>query len=251
MKLCKEKSFWQQDIKRREYVQALLKGAAVVGAVSYLFYDSIIMVLVLSPFLLYYMKSWIKNRIKKSKEEFTKQFKESILLLSSALSVGYSVENAIKGTERDLRMLYSKEERIVKEYTYMGYQLNMNIPAEQVLAEFAERVQTEDVDTFVEVFSSAKRSGGDSIAIIRNTVKMISEKIEVSREIELLLAAKKLEFKVMTAVPFVIILYMKLSFPEFMEVLYGNIAGICIMSCCLSCYGAAWQMGKKIIRIEV
>ena len=41
----------------------------------------------------------------------------------------------------------------------------MHIPVEQVLEEFAERVPSEDVKSFVTVFVTAKKSGGDMIGI--------------------------------------------------------------------------------------
>ena len=79
----------------------------------------------------------------------------------------------------------------MREYTYMIHQLNMNVPLEQIWKEFADRVGQEDVSNFVSVFVAAKRAGGDSIEMIRNAVKQICEKIEVKREIEMTMSAKK------------------------------------------------------------
>ena len=89
------------------------------------------------------------------------------------------------------------------------------------------------------------------IAIIRNTVDQISGKIEVKREIETLLAAKKYEYKVMSIIPYAIIAYMRLSFPEFMSYLYGNVLGIGVMTVCLLVYGSAYYLGVRILRIDV
>ena len=133
----------------------------------------------------------------------------------------------------------------------MIHQLDMNRTAEQVLSEFAGRVDQEDVDSFVTVFITAKRTGGDSITIIRNAVRDIGEKIEVEKEIQTFLAAKKLEFKVMCVIPFGIILYMRLAFPEFMGVLYGNLLGVVLMSVCLGIYAAAYKIGRDLVDIEV
>ena len=133
----------------------------------------------------------------------------------------------------------------------MSGKLEMNAPAEQLIREFAERAGQEDVESFVHVFAAAKKSGGDSIAIIRNSVKIISEKIDTEKEIQTMLAAKKLEFDLMCVIPFGIILYMKLTFREFIGILYGNLTGAAVMSCCLLLYLAAYRLGKKIIKIEV
>lgn len=133
----------------------------------------------------------------------------------------------------------------------MIYQLDMNRTAEQVMTEFAERMNQEDVTSFTTVFVTAKRTGGDSISIMRNAVRDISEKIEVEKEIQTLLAAKKLEFKVMCIIPLGIILYMRAAFPEFMNVLYGNVLGAVLMSICLGIYIVAYRIGQKLVDIEV
>ena len=52
----------------------------------------------------------------------------------------------------------------------------MNMTAEEVLQGLAERTGQEDVENFVNVFAAAKKSGGDSISIIRSAVKIISGK---------------------------------------------------------------------------
>ena len=121
----------------------------------------------------------------------------------------------------------------------MIHQLDINQPVEQVMSELAGRVSQEDVENFVIVFSAAKRTGGDSISILKSAVRDISDKIEAEKEIQTLLASKKLEFKVMCIIPFGILFYMRLAFPEFMQVLYGNLAGAALMTVCLGIYAAA------------
>ena len=66
-----------------------------------------------------------------------------------------------------------------------------------------------------------------------------------------MIASNKLEFEIMCAVPFVIILYMKMTFGDFLNVLYGNMAGVIVMTVCLCVYIAAYCIGRRIIRIEV
>ena len=140
---------------------------------------------------------------------------------------------------------------VMKELELMVHQIEMNRPVGQVLEEFAERAEQEDVENFVHVFTAAKKSGGDSISMIRNAVRVISEKIDTEKEIQTMLASKKLEFDIMCAVPLVIILYMKMTFGEFLDVLYGNAAGAAVMTICLILYTGAYLSGRKLIRIEV
>ena len=251
MKYKTKKSYWQQDITKKEFLQAILTGLVLICGVSYLFYGTVLWAILLSPYLIRYFKVWETQIIKKKKQLFQLQFKEAIQSLSTALNVGYSVENAMREVQKDLQVLYPQGEKIIREFRYMTRQLDMHIPVETILNEFAVRTGEEDVRLFVTVFSMAKRSGGDMIQIIRNAVSQIGDKIDVKREIETMMAAKKFEFRIMSAIPFGMICYLKISFPEFMEVLYGNLLGVIIMSICLIVYVAAFEFGKRIVEIEV
>ena len=251
MRYKRKKNYWQQDICKKEYLLAILQGILLISIISYLFYGTFLGAILLSPYLIRYMRSWEKQTIKKKKQEFQLQFKEAIEGLSSALNVGYSVENAMRETLEELQILYKKEELIVREFRYMVHQLDMNLSIEFILKAFAKRTEDDEVRTFVEVFSMAKRSGGNMRGIIRNAVCQIGEEIDVKREIDTIMAAKKLEFKVMSVIPFAMICYIKVSFPEFVDVLYGNPLGIAVMTVCLLIYVAAYEFGKRIVEVEV
>ena len=246
-----KKNYWQQDIRRRDYLLATLVGVLAILMISYLFYGTCLCAILLSPYLIYFLKSWEKQWIEKRKNMFQLQFKEAVQALATALNVGYSVENAMREVLKDLQVIYKKDELIIREFRYMVRQLDVNFTIEKVLQEFSERTKEEDVQTFVTIFVMAKRSGGDMIGIIRNTVQQMSEKADIRREIGTIIASKKLEFKVMSAIPFGMIGYMKFSFSEFMGILYGNVAGVVIMTICFLGYVIAYEVGKRIVEIEV
>ena len=245
------KSCWQQDIRCKEYIQALIKGILLLCMTAYLFYDTWIAALALLPALYVYLLYWRSRQFRKKEQEFREQFRVSIQTMASALNVGYSVENALRETARDLKPLFRKDSRIRKEFDRMIHQLDMNQPVEQVMNDLAARVSQEDVENFVTVFAAAKRTGGDSIAILKSAVRDISDKIEEEKEIQTLLASKKLEFQVMCIIPFGILFYMRMAFPDFMKVLYGNLGGAALMTGCLLIYAAAYRMGEKLVDIEV
>lgn len=251
MRYKTKKNYWQQGISKKEYSLAILKGIGMLAIISYLFYGTVFGAVLLSPYLFRYMKSWERQMIQKRKLRFQLQFKEAIQAWSVALNVGYSAENALREAQKDLQVIYSKEEPILLEFHYMIRQLDMNLTLEHILKEFSVRTEDEEVQMFVTVFAMAKRSGGDMIGIIRNAVSQIGEKIDVKREIETMMTAKKLEFRIMSAVPFAMICYMKFSFPDFLGVLYGNVLGIFVMSICLLLYVCAFEFGKRMVEIEV
>lgn len=223
----------------------------ITAATAWLYYRSVWMALVLLPLFLWHFRM-LEGECEGRKElEFQIQFKEAMQALSSALNTGYSVENAFREAQKELLLIYPETARISKELLVITRQLRIHVPMEQILEEFGMRVQTEDARNFVTVFAAAKKSGGNMIAIIQDTVGQIGDKIDVKREIDTMLASKRYEFRVMSAIPYAIIGYMSVSFPEFMDSLYGNAFGMGVMTVCLGIYAGAYYLGVKMIRIEV
>lgn len=251
MGLHAQKSCWQQDISRSERGLMVLKSSSVTGLTAWLFYRSAWAALFLLPVWMGYYRRLERECLIRKKQKFLLQFKEMLQTISSALNTGYSIENAVKESQKELKLIYSEREPISKELLILVRQLRMQITVEQAIEEMALRTGLEDVNSFADVFVTAKRSGGDMIAIIKNTAGQIADKIDVRREIQTVLAAKQYEFKVMSLIPYAMIAYMSLSFPEFMTCLYGNLAGMGVMTICLLVYIGAYYLGIRLIEIEV
>lgn len=190
---------------------------------------------------------------KKNKRQLTlaSQFKEGMAVLASALSAGYSVENALAVSEQELSLLYGREGLITREFSGMVQQLRMNRTAEQLLSDLADRSGLEDIWNFSEVFSAAKRSGGDLGSIMRHTADVIRDKMQVKEEIATLTASKQFEQKIMNMIPFFIVFYVDSTSPGFFSQMYGTGLGRMLMSVCLVVYLAAYAMSQKILAIEV
>lgn len=223
----------------------------MVVAIAYLFYESVVAAVILSPLVYMNYRHLIQQEVGKLQMRFLKQFKDSLQSLQAQLNLGYSMENAVKEVHKELQHLYTGKELIVREYNHMVYQMNLNVTAERAWQNFADRVELAEVENFVTIFILSKRSGGNGVLIIKNAIRQISERAEIKQEIMTTISGKKMEFQVMTVIPFAMIFYMKLAFPEFMEVLYGNITGYVLMTVCLGLYIVAWFIGNAIVRIEV
>ena len=119
-----------------------------------------------------------------------------------------------------------------------------------MLHDFAERWDTEDMRHFAQVFQTAKRTGGNLIAITHATAEKISQKIEVQREIQTMLAGKKMEGKIMSAIPLGLIIFFWISSPGFLDCFYRS-AGRMVSTGLLVAYLVAYQWSKRICEIQV
>ncbi len=226
-------------------------GILLLMIIIYLFYHSFWVMIIFLPLLLPYMKQWEVQQVSKLQSTFELQFRDYLQALASALSAGYALENAMKEARKDLGQQYDSTTRIMQDTGKMERLLEMNMSVEQAWIEWTDETEIEVLHQFTTIFMVAKKSGGDSVAIIKKSIHNICERLEVEADIKLILAAKKYEFQIMSVVPIGILCYMKVSFAEFMSILYGNIAGRILMSLCLATYAGAYVWGKKMLEIEV
>ena len=177
--------------------------------------------------------------------------RDAMQSVAAALQAGYSMENAWRESEKEMTELYGQDGIFVGELHQINQAVGMNQPIEKLLYEFALRSDCEDIQNFSDVFLFAKRSGGDFHKIIATTIEHISDKIEVEREVQTVISAKKMEQKIMNVIPVFIILYLNLTSGEFLAPLYGNIFGISVMTGALGAYLAAIKISAKMTAIKV
>ena len=101
------------------------------------------------------------------------------------------------------------------------------------------------------MFEYGKRSGGNWRRIIGDVVQHIQDKHDARREIEVMIASKKLEQQVLNVIPLGILLFLQISSWDYMSVLYHNMTGVICMSICLLLYGAGFLLSEKILQIKV
>ena len=236
---------------RTENIRCFLQGILFISALGYLFYHTVFAVLLLSPLVIVFRRKKREQRMEERKWKINQEFKDGIISLSAALSSGYSAENAFEEAWKDLKLLYKEDALIMREFSYIINQIRMNITVEKALNEFAERTGVEDILNFAEIFSTAKRSGGDLVKVIRSTANAISDKVEVKREIITMVTAKKYEADIMKIIPLGIIFYLQFFSPGFLDPLYHNILGKMVMSILLIAYLCAYYLADKIVAIEV
>lgn len=229
----------------------VLVGALISAVISWLLYRSWYAMVLMIPVTIWYWKMYQKEQIRVRKKKLLCEFKDAMQAVSASLLAGYALENAWREGERELLELYGKNSLMYQEMHQMNSAVQMNEPLEKAIAGFAQRSGCEEIESFGEVFSFAKRSSGDFPEIIKATVQRLSARIEVEQEISAVIAGKKLEGTIMSIMPAAILGWLNISSPDFLDALYGNPTGILIMSMALVIYAMAQRWSAKILDIQV
>ena len=254
MNLKIAKSFWQRVLRSRPGagdIPLILKDILMLTAVGRLFYGSFAVSLIILPLALPWFVLQKEKKQKKENHELGIQFRDAMAAVSTAQKAGYSIENAFIEAEHDMRLLYGKQSPICRELVRIDKGIKNSIPVEEMIRKLGVRSGNRDIEEFAGVFAVSKRSGGSMTATIERCVDVIGRKMEVENEIDVLIAAKRMEAQIMEVVPFGIMCYVGFTNPGFFEPLYGNLIGTVVMTVCLAIYIAAYLMTEKITEIEI
>ncbi len=235
----------------KEEIRCDLEGLLGAAVFSYFFYRSIWAFIIMLPLVGFYRKEKKRKLAAKRMERLEKEFRETLLSVNINLQAGYSMENAFMESYRDVLNLFGKASYMTEELIIIRKGMGNGIPLARLLMDLGNRCPGGEIQEFAEVFSIAGRTGGKWQEIMKKTVDIIQEKAEIKEEIGTIIHAKRVESRIMCLVPFVILLYMNLTSPGYFDVLYHNIAGICIMTVCLLIYAIAFYWTGKITEIAV
>lgn len=234
----------------KEKVICFLEGMFFNGVVSILFYNSLFALIPGMCLVVFYMKEKKRILMRRRMRRMRVDFKEFLNVLIASLQTGRSIENAFTEALKDTSRYLEKDTEFILEMRKICSGVSVGKPLEKMIMEFSDRSHLEELEYFAEVFSIGKRSGGNLIGIMKNTIRMLQERMDAEEEIYTVLAEKQMEFYLMCVIPIAMIVYLRIGAGNMLNSLYGNITGISVMTVCLLIYGGCYLYGKRLLEIE-
>jgi tight adherence protein B len=239
-------------MSNEEKILNIAVAAVVIFLIGYMCYHNVILSLMLAVFSVKWPKMRVNQKLAKRRSELAIQFKDMLYSLSSSLSAGKSVETGLKECLQDLRIIYPDDETyIIQELSYIVRGIEMNETVEHMFEQFSERAHNEDIENFVDIFKTCKRTGGDMVQVIKTTSQTIGEKIEIKQEINTMISGKKFEFKALMIMPVFLILLLSVSSADYMAPVFTTAIGHIVMTIAIVLFALAYLVGNKIMTIEV
>lgn len=191
-----------------------------------------------------------KQIIEKRKKQLNGQFRDMLESLSTALGSGKNVTDSFISTYSDLKVQYAEDAFILYELEVILEALRNNIAIEEVLADFGERSGIRDIKSFAGVFQTCYRKGGNIKDVIRNTTTILSDKMEIRDEIEMVVSSSKMEQSIMIFMPILLIAIIKMMSPEFSSNFVSG-AGLISTTVSIVLFAFAYWLGKQMLDIKI
>ncbi|MBR3643103.1 MAG: type II secretion system F family protein [Parasporobacterium sp.] len=169
-------------------------------------------------------------------------------MLSSNLLAGYSLENAMEKTCRQLKESNKDMGDLYTMLVRMLRQISMGESTEDVWLDFSRQIPIEEIQVFGQIFGLSKRSGASLPDVLQKVVRQLCLKIQTEAQIQTVIAGKRAEQKVMNFMPSGILVYISITSSDMMKVMYESLIGRLIMTICLGVYILAYCLSEKMLR---
>lgn len=231
---------------------AFMSGIGVFLFSYIVFFGSLSVALFLFSITILLLPRMLKNKNTKKREKLINvQFRDALNAIMSSLKSGLSMNRALAKVPQDLEKIHAihKEKIILKEFINVRNDLNMGVTVDDALIGLRDRLSCEEGDDFVNSVIILKKKGGNLVEVMENTISMISDKMALKSEIEVLVAAKKMESKVLTGMPILVVVGQSTIMRSYVEPLFigwGNVLAMIAFLLLLINY----FVGEKITDIK-
>lgn len=239
------------EFSRKEKAVSFFEGMALDALLAWLFYDSFVWMLPGIAVIVFFFREKKRVMARSRMRRMRQQLREFLNAMIAALQTGRSVENAFIQAVKDSGQYFGKDTELLLEMKRICAAIMVSEPLDKLLMELAHRAHMEELEYFSEVFAVGKRSGGNLISIMKYTARMLRERMEAEDEIATVIARKRMEFYMMSVIPMVMVIYLRICAAGLVGRLYGNVPGMLVMTICLGVYGGCYVYGQRLLETEV
>jgi tight adherence protein B len=193
----------------------------------------------------YLSREWVIRTLKRRRNRFAEQLPDALQVIASALRSGHSLAGALAVVvESASEPMKSEMQRVVADE-------QLGIPIQNSLSVVAERMASSDVEQLALVAQLQREAGGDAAEVVDRVAETVRERFDLKRLIETLTMQGRMSRWIVSALPIVIVLVIRLENPHYFHPLVASLGGRIVLG-----LATAWAVTgsfviKKIVEIEV
>lgn len=233
-------------LSRTEKLRFFIAGYVFLAVIVFLFYRSILLAALAGLLIRKGQPLYERHLARKRLQQVDTQFRDLLDSLSASVTAGRQMEEALVEACDNLSRLHGPETPIMRELQAMRRSILENRESDRsLLTSFARRTGSEDIRSFVQVYLTCRSTGGDLERIISHSAQIITEKMKINEQIRAVTAQKKMEGRMISLMPAVMLLGLNLLSPSYISILYTSAAGRLVMTFCLAASaGGVWLMER-------
>jgi tight adherence protein B len=229
-------------LRPAEFV-ALVAGVAVLALLFGLLLGGPVVGLVLGVLALLMSFGLLDVKGQRRRTRFAEHLPDVLQLLVSSLRTGYGLGQAVDAVSQDAPEPIAAELRRVTVETRLGRELS------DALDGVARRMRSPDFEMVVAAVRIHRTVGGNLAEIMANVGGTIRDRQRTARQVQALIGEGKLSAYILTALPVLLGLFMKLRNPEYFgALLHGG--GLIALTLSGGLLVVGWLWFQKLVRIK-
>ncbi len=176
--------------------------------------------------------------------EFDQQLTEALIMISNALKAGYSFLQALAVAAEEAGDPLSSEFKILLK------ELSLGIPLEDGLANFLDRMPSDDLKLIINAILIQKDVGGNLSEILENISGTIRDRQQIKNEVRSLTAQGRLSGLIIMVMPFFLGIVIYIFDPNYIMTLFNTLIGRFLLILAIVNQVIGWLFIRKIIKID-
>jgi tight adherence protein B len=203
---------------------ALVVICALAGAVfGGLLLQNIIFVLLIAGLAAIIPYFWMLRSLRKRHDRLVEQLADTLSVLSSSLRAGYSFLQALDTVSKEIGEPSAGEfQRVVAE-------IRLGRPVDDALIAMSMRIESDDLRWAVIAINVQRQVGGNLAEVLDTVANTVRERAYIRRQVKVLSAEGRMSVAILSALPFMILLYLAIVNPSYLSPLFTTTVGIVLL----------------------
>ena len=239
-------------LSRQERLTYYLCACPALALLGFLFYRSLPAALLCAAAARLLENSYAGLRLQRRKEKLLEGFRDVLYTISGSVAAGRQMPSAIRDAEQQTLSSYGKDSDIHRELSRIcGIYGSAHGDIGELLVDFGARSGLEEIRQFAASYEICRKNGGDVESVCLKSASLLLDKIAFRSELDAMIAQKKLDIAMLSAMPVLVLLMLNLSSFSYIAPLYSCLAGRFLMTLCLAGLCAAVLLSIRITEITV
>lgn len=168
-----------------------------------------------------------------------------LMIIASSLRAGHSFLQALDMVSKEI------SEPAAGEFTRAVSEIRLGRPVEEALGALGDRMGSEDFDWAMMAVNIQREVGGNLAEVLDTVAETLRDRDTVRRQVKVLAGEGKLSARILTVLPFAIILILSRLNPGFLDPLFSTFIGRVLLAGGATLMLVGILIMRKLVRIDV
>jgi tight adherence protein B len=228
-----------------EYVAGAVLAALLVGTAAGLLSQSFVIGVIFALVGAMVPVAAVSMKMRRRLNRLQGQVVDVLMILASSLRAGHSFLQALDLVAKEI------SEPAAGEFTRAVSEIRLGRPVDEALSALGARMGSEDFDWAMMAVNIQREVGGNLAEVLDTVAETLRDREGVRRQVKVLAAEGKLSARILTALPFLVGLYVAKINPGYLNLLFSTRLGLLMLGMASILMAGGILLMRKMVRINV